>query len=463
MNCRASISDLVSNMEAFGQTLLELTEDRSMINANDPDDALIREMGSEAQATNAMKYLWLQETRAMTIDALCRVASNIQVTTEQFLTQLTDIEVTSFEGLDRDSGKVLAELQNLERIRCLRAMNEVSMPVTSVYGGANRRPRKIVLVENDPALTSVIGSQHFMPHNMQDMQKIGHSFLVEKEESKQEQNDAESGGGAPPSPQQQVPTVNAPQQNGGPAGGSPLQQKGSINMASLNIKSNYLSNKPSAAGQFATGAGYKYTGLHNAPSVRQSSLTNTASSGSSLNNAAGGSVNSSSPQQSNWSINSNEHQQGSFPPAPSPLMTAAQGPRKSRLPPPPPTSAPPPPPPPKPHTAPPPPLSPPPPVPGAATGGKIPPPPPVPPQLNMDFTRPVSLGPDGILPDIEDEHNDMPKMMMLADYGDELNNVDFKKGDLVTTGDSDADWTNATVDGSAWGVVPTSYLQPAAA
>ena len=85
-------------------------------------------------------------------------------------------------------------------------------------------------------------------------------------------------------------------------------------------------------------------------------------------------------------------QQGSFPPAPSPLMTAAQGPRKSRLPPPPPTSAPPPPPPPKPHTAPPPPLSPPPPVPGAVTGGKIPPPPPVPPQLNMDFTRPVSLG-----------------------------------------------------------------------
>ena len=80
-----------------------------------------------------------------------------------------------------------------------------------------------------------MGSHNQCSYLLLDMQKIGHSFLVEKEESKQEQNDAESGGGAPPSPQQQVPTVNAPQQNGGPAGGSPLQQKGSINVNTISI------------------------------------------------------------------------------------------------------------------------------------------------------------------------------------------------------------------------------------
>ena len=68
----------------------------------------MHQMGDRKEAIEAIKRLWLEETRAITIDALCTVASNIHQSTEQFLVQLKCLEDETMEGLDRDSGKMLA-------------------------------------------------------------------------------------------------------------------------------------------------------------------------------------------------------------------------------------------------------------------------------------------------------------------------------------------------------------------
>ncbi|XP_063728145.1 abl interactor 1-like [Symsagittifera roscoffensis] len=436
-----SMNDIMNNLGSFGQYLVGLAEDRRLINANDPDEALVHQMGDRKEAIEAIKRLWLEETRAITIDALCTVASNIHQSTEQFLVQLKCLEDETMEGLDRDSGKMLAELENMERIRCLRAIREVSKPITeTLYGGQfYRRPGKLK-VDNPPS-SATVSPQYFAPKSIQDLQRIGHSFSIDEPAASPTQDS-----------HRRLSNGNTPPLQNGSVTGTPPRAISQNHQGQI-LKNTGVTAGVSNASKFAGDKRYKIEHTGRTGSSMRKAISGTSSS--SLNNGGGSSLTSSSPGQSNQSLNSNPNESIPKPPPPPTLSH-----------PPPPTNpaagkkgAP----------APPPPPPPPPPMPQQQSNPKLGKSDPNSLKPKMDWTRPISVGPGDYVPDdaeydVTGDSNGadvvQAKMRVLYDYSDEYNNVSYQKGDIVTTASSDSTWTEATADHIAWGIIPTSYLAP---